>query len=387
MKRHFLLGLAPALLLVLGINHFATSSAPAEDMSAAEFQQLSLRLSEKSGFFGTDNLVSNETSFLHVREMVREFSRSGQAYVGVGPDQNFTYIAQSRPSLAFIIDIRRDNLLQHLYFKAIFQEASNREQYMSRLFGRPLSAGEAAPASERAVDLVERFEKLSPDLAFFNQSFEGLFERLRGQYPELVQEADRSKLWSIASAFFEDGLEVRYEIPGRPMLTFFPSYAQLMTETDTDGEMGHYLNSEEDFQFLKKMQETNRIVPVVGNFGGTKALKAIGDELKRRGLKVSIFYLSNVEFYLFRNGIYRRFIENVRNLPVDGNSLFIRSYFNNWFGTWRTHPNAVPNYFSTSLAQRIQRFLQLDDAQPYENYWDLVTRDYLGAPARASTVF
>ncbi len=387
MRRYFLMGVLPLLALFLGLTLSSSQAPPAEPLSAAEFQNLSLKLSERSGYFGTDNLVSNETSYLHVRRIIEDTVEPGQAYLGVGPDQNFTYIAQARPSIAFIVDIRRDNLLHHLYFKAIFNEATDRWRYLSLLFGRKLPDGEELPALAGASQLAARMEDLAPDREYFEANFQRLFDSLREAFPDLVLESDRPKVWSIASTFFEDGLQVRYEIPGRPMLTFFPSYAQLMSETDLDGNRGHYLDSEADYQFVRALERANRVIPVVGNFGGPKALKAVGEEVKSRGLRVSVFYLSNVEFYLFRSGIYRRFVENVASLPIDRKSLLVRSYFNNWFGTWRTHPNAVLNYFSTSLAQSTERFLDLDRRHPYDNYWDLVTRDYVGAPAQPAPVF
>ncbi|MFQ5738847.1 MAG: hypothetical protein ACE5JX_07510 [Acidobacteriota bacterium] len=383
-RRHIFLGALPVLLLVVGIQQLARFGTTAHNLTSEEFQQVSLQLSEPSGFFGTDNLVSNETSYLHVSPRIEELAAAGQAYIGVGPDQNFTYIAQSRPAVAFIIDIRRDNLLQHLYFKSLFRQSADRWDYLSGLFGRVVPKTFKRSASANAADLVRLFKALPADKAFFEAHLQKLWNSLRRRFPALVTETDRVKVHAIASAFFIDGLDVRYEIPGRRMFTFFPSYAQLMVETDLEGELGHYLNSEEDFQFLKRMQRGNRIIPVVGNFGGYKALRSIGAELRKRGFKVSVFYLSNVEFYLFRSHTFRKFIDNVRQLPLDEDSLLIRSYFNNWFGTWRTHPFAVPNYFSTSLTQRIQRFLELDRTVPYYNYWDLVTRDYLGAPARPS---
>ena len=77
--------------------------------------------SEPGGYFDTDNLISNESSYLQVVPELRRAGISGGAYLGVGPDQNFTYIAEIRPAIAFIVDIRRDNLLLHLLFKALFQ--------------------------------------------------------------------------------------------------------------------------------------------------------------------------------------------------------------------------------------------------------------------------
>src|ERR1051325_1873390 len=95
----------------------ASTPRGAKDHKA--FAALSARLSEPGGYFDSDNLISNETSYQHVLGKLKEFNVTGGVYIGVGPDQNFTYIAKIRPKLAIIIDIRRDNLLQHLLFKSL----------------------------------------------------------------------------------------------------------------------------------------------------------------------------------------------------------------------------------------------------------------------------
>src|SRR5580765_3497576 len=74
---------------------------------AGSFAALIERLSEEGGQFDTDNLISNERTFLDVVPALKAGGVSGGAYIGVGPDQNFSYIAQIRPAMAFIIDIRR----------------------------------------------------------------------------------------------------------------------------------------------------------------------------------------------------------------------------------------------------------------------------------------
>src|SRR5262249_46028880 len=94
------------------------------------------RLSEPEGAFDTDNLISNERSYLHVIPALVSGGVSGGTYIGVGPDQNFSYIARIRPATAYIIDIRRDNLLLHLLFKALFARSTTRVEYLSRLTGR-----------------------------------------------------------------------------------------------------------------------------------------------------------------------------------------------------------------------------------------------------------
>ena len=48
------------------------------------------------------------------------------------------------------------------------------------------------------------------------------------------------------------------------------------------------------------MEQKNLLIPLVGNFGGPKAIRAVGTYLKEHGAIVGAFYLSNVEQYLFR---------------------------------------------------------------------------------------
>ena len=106
----------------------------------ATFAARIAQLSERAGFFDTDNLISNEKSYLHVIPALRAANLGGGAYIGVGPDQNFSYIAQVKPSIAFIVDLRRDNLLLHLLFKALFSLSETRVDYLSLLFGRAVPA-------------------------------------------------------------------------------------------------------------------------------------------------------------------------------------------------------------------------------------------------------
>src|SRR5436190_12738555 len=126
---------------------------------ASSFAQQIAALSEPGGYFDTDNLVSNESSYLQVLPELRRRAISGGVYIGVGPDQNFTYIAEVRPALAFIVDIRRDNLLLHLLFKALFQMSGSRVEYLALLFGRPVpaDAGQWRSATiERLVEYIDR---------------------------------------------------------------------------------------------------------------------------------------------------------------------------------------------------------------------------------------
>src|SRR4051794_18249973 len=106
---------AVALLLAIA----ACGSPLRASLSDQEFWRLAERLSEPPGTFAlSDNYVSNEA---HFAETVRWLTPRGGVYVGVGPEQNFSYIAKLRPAVAFVVDIRRDNLDLHLLYKALFE--------------------------------------------------------------------------------------------------------------------------------------------------------------------------------------------------------------------------------------------------------------------------
>ena len=98
-----------------------------------------------------------------------------------------------------------------------------------------------------------------------------------------------------------------------------------MMQTDWEGAPHSYLASEANFRLLKGMQERNLIVPVVGDFAGPKALRAVGRYMREHGATVSAFYVSNVEQYLFQDGVFDEFVRNVATLPLDASSMFIRS--------------------------------------------------------------
>src|SRR5438046_10763929 len=80
--------------------------------------------------------MSNELEFQSVIPALKEMTKPGGAYLGVGPEQNLTYIAAVQPKIAFVTDIRRENMLEHLIYKTIFEISSNRASSISRIFSQ-----------------------------------------------------------------------------------------------------------------------------------------------------------------------------------------------------------------------------------------------------------
>jgi hypothetical protein len=338
-----------------------------------DFAQLVTRLSERAGYFGSDNLVSNELSYQHVLGRMSKMSLTGGAYLGVGPDQNFTYIAQIKPRIAILIDIRRDALLQHLLFKSIFMMSRSRVEYLSLLFARPLPKDHRRWGEKPIRDLVDYFDRTPLDQKIADKTEAEIHKRLMS-FGVQLSPRDIETIDEIYQAFYTDCLEVRYTIRDRPTGRFFPAYRDLLLEKDLDGRYRNYLAYEADFQVIKNMHDRNLIIPITGDLSGTKALKTVGEFLKEIGEKVSAFYVSNVEFYLFKADSIQRFVENLKTLPIDDRSLIIRSYFNYAYYT-NVHPQTIENYFSVQLLQTIDSMIKdYDTNGGYGSYYELTTR-------------
>ena len=345
----------------------SSAAPPNPPQDSQGFAERIAALSEGGGTFEADNLVSNERSYLHVLSTLRDTGVTGGAYIGVGPDQNFSYIARIRPTIAFIVDIRRDNLLLHLLFKALFSMSSTRVAYMSQLFGRPVPEPLASWQDADVMRLVGHIDGTLPTPEDT--------ERLRARTDVVIRSfgvplsaEDMATIDRFHRAFIARGLSLRFEVTGRvPLPGYYPSYRDLLVETDREGHLGNFLAAESDFQFVKGLEARDLVIPVVGDLGGTKALPAIGDLLTARGERVSAFYASNVEFYLSGSGTFRRFLDNLARLPRTPRSVLIRAIFGGYI-----LPQSVPGYTSTSLVQGIKELLDGFSTGKYQGYDDLL---------------
>jgi hypothetical protein len=322
-------------------------------------------LSEPGGYFDTDNLISNERSFLHVTPALRAPALAGGVYLGVGPDQNFSYIAQLRPSLAIIVDIRRDNLLLHLLFKALFQLAPTRVEYLSLLTGRapPVSSdGWAARSVQEVVTAVDRAAPQGADrIAALGKRVTATIEA----FGLPLSAEDHRTIARFHRRFIDDGLSLQFNSTGRAPQFDYPTYRDLLMEVDRAGARRSFMASEADYQFVRSLQARDLIVPIVGDLAGPQALAAVGRFLADRKEQLSAFYVSNIEFYLFRQGSFPRFVTNLSKIPRRDGSLIIRSAFNG--------APTVPGYNSASMTQSIQTLVDGYAAGRFRQYWDLIS--------------
>jgi hypothetical protein len=299
-----------------------------ESLSDREFWTLIEQVSEPDGYFRSDsgspdNLLSNENEISIVAAALAGSVRPSGVYLGVGPEQNFTYIATIKPRIAFITDIRRGNLHLHLMYKAIFEMSADRADFVARIFSRKRPAG--LTRSSTAANLMDAYLTADPDdEAAFKTNFKAIADHLTKTRAVPLGADDLAGIEYVYRHFFRFGPDINYtsSINGRSRAS---SYARLMASTDNvTGAERTYLANEENFSSVKALQQRNLIVPVVGDFAGPKALRAVGAFLKARGATVTAFYISNVESYLRRNGRWHAFCANVAALPLDPQSTFIR---------------------------------------------------------------
>ena len=364
---------AAAALVVALASPARSQERPASDSS---FAALVARLSETGGYFDSDNIISNEASYLQVASQLAKVGTHGGVYLGVGPDQNFSYIALIRPSIAFMLDIRRDNMLEHLLFKSFFSQSRNRLEYLCRLFGKPIPADIDLWSNRSASLIIGYLQQTPTDSASVQAYRRASNDRITGFHVAL-DARDRAVIDRYRSEFIIDGLETRYSSLGRNNRMDYPTFGQLMLATDRAGKAIGYLADEDAFQYVRSMEVRDRIVPIVGNVAGDKAVKAIGAYAREHALKVSAFYLSNVEQYLItRDGGFDEFAANVKTLPHDSTGVIIRSYFGR-FGV--AHPLFTPGRgtISASMIERVDSFLKRFQSGEIRSYPDLVFNGFV----------
>ncbi len=374
----------PLLLMLIAVGSWSATSVIDQASSergklkpipAPEFSRLIRELSEEDGYFRSDNFTSNETSYLHIVGKLRELRISGGAYLGVGPEQNFTYIAKIRPEIAFIVDIRRQAMLQHLLYKAIFHLSESRAEFLSYLLSRPLQ-GDGARLKGAAIErMLEYFASAAAPEETFTANLSRVRKMIQQEFHFPLSERDQQRLEYVYSAFHRAGLEIGFGTGTANFGSYrrFPSLRELILEPDLNGKLGNFLATEEDYRWVRSLHLQNRIIPVVGDFAGPKALASVGEYLRKQGYTVSAFYTSNVEQFLFQNGSFQDFVGNVRKLPIDAKSVFIRAVPSRG----QAHPAQVAGHRITTLLQHISVFLKDYDAGVYTDYWTLATTHFI----------
>ena len=296
-------------------------------------------LSEPSAAFPGENYVSNEPKYVEPLTELLKSSKPGGVYIGVGPEQNFNFIAATRPKMAFILDIRRQNALELLMYRGLFEMSSDRATFLSKLFSRPRPANLSDTSS--ATALMDAYLKTVEVPSLFEENRNSLGKKLRDDHGFQLTDEDFAAITKIYKIFSQWGATTNYASDSavgariaRGEINVFPTYAALMTMKDSAGTVMSFLATEESYRFVREMELNGLVVPITGDFAGPKAMRSIGQYLKDHGALVSTFYVSNVEAYLLRtvtagpaaaiNGGWKNYMSNVSTLPIDEHSAFLR---------------------------------------------------------------
>jgi len=324
-------------------------------LTDAEFWRFVTDASEAGGNFPSDNFTSNEMGYPRVLAMLHDAHATGGAYLGVGPEQNFSYIAGIQPQIAFIVDIRRQAVMQHLMYKAIFELAKDRADFVSLLFSKPRPAGLDSNLARIEDDLTkvhhfaldaadlaslayvyEAFYRLGPVISYggYGPNGTGSSTFTVSSWQPLTSNAGGTRvvLGGTISGLIQGtigGLTVTRtatSLPNQTNVAYYGGvdFAALTAAVDADGNATGFLGSESAYRFLKDLQSKNLLIPVVGDFAGPKAIRDVGQYVRSHGATITAFYTSNVEQYLFQNGVAAAFYQNVGSLPTTPASVFIR---------------------------------------------------------------
>ncbi|MCG8468131.1 MAG: hypothetical protein MJB57_07960, partial [Gemmatimonadetes bacterium] len=284
------------------------------------------------------------------------------------------------PELAVIVDIRPDNVLQHLIYKALFHTSQNRLEYLARLTGRPLPP-DAADWSSASIDTILAYLDRAPVTEASRAEATAAVEREIEGFGVRLTDAQRATIERFHGAFIAAGPALRFRSHGRAPQFYYPTYAELLREVDREGRLVSYVSTEARWRGVRELQLADRVIPIVGDLSGDVALAAVADLLEREDLEVSAFYTSNVEFYLFGDRTFGRFVENLRRLPLAEPSVLIKSFFRGFRGA---HPLQEPGYYSTQLVQSATDLVEGWDEGRYRTYREVVSDGLVGVSTPAT---
>ena len=239
---------------VAGLASAPTADLP-QQLNSRDFWKLSEELSEPNGTFRSDNLLSNEIWLQHVIPELTKTAKTGRVYLGVGPEQNFTYIAALKPAMVFIVDVRRGNLQLHLMYKALFEMSNDRAEFVSKLFAKKRPAGLSATST--ALEIFNAYSEVPTSEALFKETLQSMRDHLVKTRNLPLTKEDLDGIEYVANAFYWYGPGINYNSSGGRMGRMMATYFDLMVATDAEGRSRSYLASEENFKVMKDLHSKN----------------------------------------------------------------------------------------------------------------------------------
>src|SRR4029078_6464847 len=173
-------------------------------------------------------------------------------------------------------------------YKALFEMSSNRAEFVSRLFAKkqPANIGPSSTVEE----IFATISSVPSTDEIYAENLKAITNHLTTKHGFPLSDKDLEGIEWVYSNFSRFGPQINYSSSGRGGFGGGVTYADLMTATDQEGMFRSYLANEANFNVLKSLEAKTLIVPVVGNFAGPRAIRAVGKYLKEKEAIVSAFY-------------------------------------------------------------------------------------------------
>jgi len=200
----------------------------------------------------------------------------GGGYVGVGTDQNFTFIAWARSEYAYLMDFD--------------------------------------PVVVAINRIHLHFIDISPDYT----SFRNLW----------IRKDKRASLKIIRDHFQKDPdyttiLKAYYIATGTRSWSPVPERLRTLERLTRTYPLKTFVNQPADYEYIRTLVKQGRIRAVPGNLNGIKTFTGINNAARDLGVPIRILYTSNAEDY-FRS-YSKEFRMNISDMPVDETGLLIRT--------------------------------------------------------------
>ncbi len=315
------------------------------------------RLSEPpTGPVSADNLMTNEDSIASVLDRVSQLP-GGTAYLGVGPDQNFSLIAAARPSVALILDYRTKNQHLHLLHKSLIEQSANRSAYLSRLWARSPVIDAAARGDAARLVAAYAAAPLKPDM--LEESREAVRRSLLDM--GFRSETDLAEIARIQARLAGPGPDARFLA-----LRMYPPIGRFIAMKTRSGRPGHWLADDSLYMAMRQLQQADALLPVVADWAGSRAMPKTAAYLSKKRSKVGCVYVSDVEFFLFRAGSFDRYVANLVRLPIADEAVIVRTSTREI-----DHPERMAGNSSTTIVCSLPAFLEAARAGKLRRWEDL----------------
>ena len=356
---------ALCVVAAIGVSLAAEPTSPAQAgaipdrLTNQEFWQLVTTLEEKGGTYHSDNFTSNEPGLAQTAADVADRIKGG-AYLGVGPEQNFSYIVAIQPTIAFIVDIRRQAIIQHLMFKALFELSRDRVAFITRLFSRERPSGLDDAPIQKIWDAVPPGTGTDRDRYLKNRAeIETHLTKVRG-IPLTTE--DLASLEYVYNAFFTLGPAIDYAGYQTRLTTGNVNFAKLSLAADSTGVLRSFLGSEEISGSSSPCKNATLSCPSWPTSPDLApcavSATTFGPEARRSPRSTS--RTSNSHLYGMSiargtdlNGGSKNFYDNLATLPVDSTSVLIRG-----FSTRYPAFCVVDDFLKAVAAGRVQSLVQ-----------------------------